>query len=269
MAGSSRVGAILFGMSDCNPSMIERMQDIGSAGPIASAFLQIHQTFRQWDRQQHISTVLQYAVESLCEAPDIRQKLEVFQDVMTRSLGASQYSFEITHRVTGGSFIKINYPPDSNYDDSALLSSKQSRVRAQLGNAHTIDVVASFGLDTRPSSQNESRAIVSVCASILGTALLEDSRGLAAANPLNQSDPKFLSTAADSIESYDLTPRETEILAFLSHGATNDEIATNCGLVSGTVKNRLVSIYKKLGVRNRSEASILALSIDQPTMPIR
>lgn len=268
MAGSSRVGAILFGMSDCNPSMIERMQDIGSSGPMASAFLQIHQTSRQWDRQQHISTVLQYAVESLCEAPDSRQKLEVFQDVMTRSLGASQYSFEITHRVTGGSAIKINYPPDSNYDHSSLLSSRQSRVNARLGNTHMIDVIASFDSDTRPSGQHESRAIVSVCASILGTALLEDSRGGVATKSLSQNDPQFSNNTVDSIEAYDLTPRESEILVFLSHGATNDEIAQKCGLASGTVKNRLVSIYKKLGVRNRSEASILALSIDQASMPI-
>jgi DNA-binding CsgD family transcriptional regulator len=269
VAGSSRVGAILFGMSDCNPSMIERMQDIGSSGPIASAFLQIHQTSRQWDRQQHISTVLQYAVESLCEAPDSRQKLEVFRDVMTGSLGASQYSFEITHRVTGGSLIKVNHPPDSSYGDSALLSSRQSRVNARLGNTHMIDVVASFASDTRPSSQDDSRAIVSVCASILGTALLEDPRGASASKSLNQNDPQFSITAVDSIAEYELTPREAEILAFLSHGATNDEIAANCGLASGTVKNRLVSVYKKLGVRNRSEASILALSFDLASMSKR
>lgn len=269
MAGTNRVGAILFAMSDCNPSMLERMQDIGSAGPMASAFLQIHQTSRQWDRQQHISTVLQYAVESLCEAPNSSQKLEVFQDVMTRSLGASQYSVEITHRVTGGSLININYPSESNYDDSALLSLKQSRVNARLGNTHMIDVVASFDPETRPSSQHESRAIVSVCASILGTELLEDSKGIRAAKLLNQNDQEFPNTTADSIAAYDLTPRETEILAFLSHGATNDEIAVNCGLASGTVKNRLVSIYKKLGVRNRSEASILALGFDHANMTMR
>ena len=262
MAGTNRVGAILFAMSDCNPSMLERMQDIGSAGPMASAFLQIHQTSRQWDRQQHISTVLQYAVESLCEASDSHQKLEVFQDVMTRSLGASQYSFEITHRVTGGSLVKINFPPDSNYEDSALLSSKQSRVNARLGNTHMIDVVASFDSGARPSSQHESRAIVSVCASILGTALLDEYRDAVASKSMNHGDSNFSNSAADSIASYDLTPREAEILAFLSHGATNDEIAANCGLASGTVKNRLVSIYKKLGVRNRSEASILALNLD-------
>jgi DNA-binding CsgD family transcriptional regulator len=256
---TNSVGAILFTMSDCNPSMLERMQDIGSAGPMASAVLQIHQTSQQWDRQQHISTVLQYAVESLCEAPDSSQKLEVFEDVMTRSFGVSQYSFEITHRVTGGSLIKINYPSESNYDDSALLSSKQSRVNARLGNTHMIDVVASFDPETRPSSQHESRAIVSVCASILGTELLEDSKEIRAANLLNQNDQQFPNTTADLITAYgyDLTPRETEILAFLFHGATNDEIAVNCGLASGTVKNRLVSICKKLGVRNWSEASIL------------
>jgi DNA-binding NarL/FixJ family response regulator len=132
-----------------------------------------------------------------------------------------------------------------------------------------IDVVASFGSDTRPSGQHESRAIVSVCASILGTALLEDSRGAATTKSLSHSDPQISLAAADSIAPYDLTPRESEILVFLSHGATNDEIAAKCGLASGTVKNRLVSIYKKLGVRNRSEASILALRVDRAAMSRR
>ena len=113
--------------------------------------------------------------------------------------------------------IKINYPSESNYDDSALLSSKQSRVNARLGNTHMIDVVASFDPETRPSSQHESRAIVSVCAPILGTELLEDSNETRAANLLNQNDQQFPNTTADLITAYgyDLTSRETEILAFL------------------------------------------------------
>ena len=90
-----------------------------------------------------------------------------------------------------------------------------------------------------------------------------------ASKSLNQNDPQFSITDVDSIAEYELTPREAEILAFLSHGATNDEIAANCGLASGTVKNRLVSVYKKLGVRNRSEASILALSFDLASMSKR
>ncbi|MBT4142831.1 MAG: hypothetical protein HOE50_06790 [Chloroflexi bacterium] len=49
----------------------------------------------------------------------------------------------------------------------------------------------------------------------------------------------------------------------MSEGATNDEIATRCGITSGSVKNRLVFIYKKLGVRNRSEASIKTLVTGQ------
>ena len=69
------MGALSFAMSDFNPSMLERVQDTESAGPIASAFLQLHQTSRQWDRQQHISSVLQFAVENLCDAQSRAQKL--------------------------------------------------------------------------------------------------------------------------------------------------------------------------------------------------
>lgn len=51
-----------------------------------------------------------------------------------------------------------------------------------------------------------------------------------------------------------LTSREHEILALLTEGHANAEIASRLGVSTNTVKNHLYSIYRKLGVRSRSQA---------------
>jgi DNA-binding NarL/FixJ family response regulator len=58
-----------------------------------------------------------------------------------------------------------------------------------------------------------------------------------------------------------LTPRELDVLALLSMGKRNSEIAANLNLSVSTVKSHLRSIYKKLGVSNRTEAGIVGLRI--------
>jgi DNA-binding NarL/FixJ family response regulator len=52
-----------------------------------------------------------------------------------------------------------------------------------------------------------------------------------------------------------LTSREAEILELLAEGLSNKEIASKKSIASGTVRNHLASIFKKLHVRCRSEAT--------------
>lgn len=56
-----------------------------------------------------------------------------------------------------------------------------------------------------------------------------------------------------------LTDREKEILHHLKTGKANKEIAENLFISADTVKKHLVNIYRKLKVRNRTEASLLSL----------
>jgi two-component system nitrate/nitrite response regulator NarL len=58
-----------------------------------------------------------------------------------------------------------------------------------------------------------------------------------------------------------LTPRERDILAALTAGKTTRVIATELYLSEGTVKSHLGSIYRKLGVSNRTEAALVGLRI--------
>ena len=52
-----------------------------------------------------------------------------------------------------------------------------------------------------------------------------------------------------------LTSREAEILELLAEGLSNKEIANKTSIAAGTVRNHLASIFKKLHVRCRSEAT--------------
>jgi len=52
-----------------------------------------------------------------------------------------------------------------------------------------------------------------------------------------------------------LTDREREVLALLAGGATNREIAAEMHLGAETVKKHASTIFRKLGVRNRTEAA--------------
>ncbi|MEE8389566.1 MAG: response regulator transcription factor [Anaerolineae bacterium] len=56
-----------------------------------------------------------------------------------------------------------------------------------------------------------------------------------------------------------LTPREQEVLELVCHGLGNKEIAQRLFLSVRTVENHLANVYRKLGVRSRTEAAVLAV----------
>lgn len=61
------------------------------------------------------------------------------------------------------------------------------------------------------------------------------------------------STNNDNFNSV-LSCREIEILQELVHGSSNKIIAAFMGITINTVEKHLTGIYKKLGIKNRSEA---------------
>jgi NarL family two-component system response regulator LiaR len=60
-------------------------------------------------------------------------------------------------------------------------------------------------------------------------------------------------------ESFDLTPREQEVLELMVEGLTNPEIAERLVVSRSTAKAHVSNILSKLGVSNRAEAIAMAL----------
>lgn len=54
-----------------------------------------------------------------------------------------------------------------------------------------------------------------------------------------------------------LTPQQTEVLRSIGEAKPNKQIAFELGITETTVKAHVTNIYRKLGVRNRSEAILL------------
>ena len=63
-----------------------------------------------------------------------------------------------------------------------------------------------------------------------------------------------------SLESLGLSPREAEVLAWVSQGKTDADIGAILGLSARTVAKHLEHIYDRLGVENRSAATALAFT---------
>lgn len=62
-----------------------------------------------------------------------------------------------------------------------------------------------------------------------------------------------------------LTPRETEVLAWLAKGKTNRDIADILGMSHRTVNKHLEHVFEKLGVETRSAAAAIAGQLLQHT----
>ena len=61
-----------------------------------------------------------------------------------------------------------------------------------------------------------------------------------------------------------LTPRQREILGLLCEGKVNKEIARELDIGLGTVKQHLVTLFKRLNVRNRSMAVSQGMALLAP-----
>lgn len=56
-----------------------------------------------------------------------------------------------------------------------------------------------------------------------------------------------------------LTAREEEVLRLLAHGQSNKQIGATLSISEKTVKNHVTSIFRKIGVGDRTEAALYAI----------
>lgn len=71
-----------------------------------------------------------------------------------------------------------------------------------------------------------------------------------------------------SVERPTFSHRERQVLAYVSRGLTNAQIAERLFLSESTIKSHLSSAFAKFGVRSRREAAALFLELEQATSQV-
>jgi len=80
-------------------------------------------------------------------------------------------------------------------------------------------------------------------------------------NLFEASDGPWGNNGAPSRATGSLTHRETDILALLAEGKSNRDISRALFLSEKTVKAHLAAVFRKLGVTNRTQAAMAAVSM--------
>jgi LuxR family maltose regulon positive regulatory protein len=85
--------------------------------------------------------------------------------------------------------------------------------------------------------------------------LVSYARGLLLAFASLKGEQQATPHAVSALLLEPLTPQEQRVLSLLTRGRTNPEIAADLVVSTNTVKTQVQSIYRKLGVKSRWEAS--------------
>ncbi len=93
--------------------------------------------------------------------------------------------------------------------------------------------------------------------SVRRAVLLEAVRAVAAGQ--RYLPPSTSARLVEAMESEKLTARELDVLTFLAQGLRNREIAEELGLAEPTVKIHVNNLLRKLQVKDRTEAAVVAL----------
>lgn len=68
-----------------------------------------------------------------------------------------------------------------------------------------------------------------------------------------------LDRVAERVSAFELTTRESEVLVSIAYGRSNREIAQRLGIAEKTVRMHVSSVLAKMGVRDRTQATLYAL----------
>lgn len=127
-----------------------------------------------------------------------------------------------------------------------------------------IGAVAAYSFITTPRAVQDAfsaGALGYLSKSLSADALVEGIERVAAGEQVT-----LLGDAAESVshprwpaDHAGLTPRESEVLALIVLGSSNDEIASTCYLSINTVKSYIRDAYRKIGVTTRPQAVAWAL----------
>ena len=81
---------------------------------------------------------------------------------------------------------------------------------------------------------------------------------------MSQPDHRSL----EALASLALTPREAEVLFWISQGKSNHDIGVILGAKTGTICKHVEHIFGKLNVENRTAAAVVALETCRSIAPV-
>ena len=73
--------------------------------------------------------------------------------------------------------------------------------------------------------------------------------------------------SVEAFASLKLTPREAEVLFWISHGKSNHDIGVILGAKTATIRKHVEHIFAKLNVENRTAAAVTALETCRSVPP--
>jgi two-component system response regulator DesR len=147
--------------------------------------------------------------------------------------------------------------------DVALLDISQTgpfagAITAAIHDAHPgVQILLTSRCRTSPGAPPASLGAVGFLpAGVTGEDVVDAVRAaVLSGEPLDLPSPSSPTTGPE------LNDREREILVLLGTGATNREIAARLHLGPDSVKKSATALYRKLGVRNRTEAAQRAVTV--------
>src|SRR5215467_11717116 len=81
------------------------------------------------------------------------------------------------------------------------------------------------------------------------------------------SVPEYDQSCVNAFASLKLTPREAEVLLWISRGKSNHDIGVILGAKTGTICKHVEHIFGKLSVENRTAAAVVALETCRSIAP--
>ncbi len=207
-----------------------------------------HQIFRQGLRD---SLLLDENIEVVGEAANAEAALQqardsrprvVLTDVNLPGMNGLQLVQHLRREVPGVRMVVL-----TAYDDEEQL------YHAVRSGAH-----AYFSKDVSPTRIAEVVREVGQGRYVIGNKVLEENE---IAPWLLHAGERFSITSGDELQEglVSLSPREMEIIRYITRGFSNKMIAHRLGISHQTVKNHMTSILRKLDVEDRTQAAIYAI----------
>ncbi len=192
-------------------------------------------------------------VSSACPGCEIRQATD-YDETKTE---LAEHHFQLA-------FLDLNMPGSNGLTDLAMFKKLYPQIPIIIVSAHEEpDIIRSClnynasGYIVKSSSPDEIKAAIQ-------TVLMGDIYSPPNINLSEDNSGQADNDIALKINS--LTPSQLRILIEIGKGKLNKQIAYDLGISEGTVKAHITSIFKRLGINNRTQA-VLITQKHQAKMP--